>query len=173
MLTCVCSQALQEEDWLAVVTLLPHHCCHVALLRCSLLRYSAALNFLHRFMVIVLWNLPPWMRTKEDFLLPWGILPQGVKSSDFPLYYQPFQGIIYICYFILILLTDFCAKLATKGITVYNGFTKTVQRKKGFNVFTVADYPACCECSNTSNNGKKGCAIAADYCLFLLIALLF
>ena len=47
-------------------------------------------------MVIVLWNLPPWMRTKEDFLLPWGILPQGVQSSDFPMYYQPFQGALIV-----------------------------------------------------------------------------
>ena len=44
------------------------------------------------FLVLVLWNLPPSIRTKAEFLIPWGILPQGVESSDFPLYYQPFQG---------------------------------------------------------------------------------
>jgi hypothetical protein len=44
------------------------------------------------FMVLVLWNLPPWMRTKREFLIPWGILPQGIATSDFPLYFQPFQG---------------------------------------------------------------------------------
>jgi hypothetical protein len=110
------------------------------------------------FMVMVLWNLPPWLRTKAEFLIPWGILPQGVSSSDFPLYYQPLQGDIHGSPLVFDekCEIDFCNQLAGDGIVVYNGYKKVCQRTRGFNVFTVADYPACCECSNSSSNGKLG-----------------
>ena len=48
------------------------------------------------FLVMVIWNFPPWMRTKREYMIPWGILPQGIATSDFPLYYQPFQGMYWL-----------------------------------------------------------------------------
>jgi hypothetical protein len=40
---------------------------------------------------------------------------------------------------------------------VYNGFLRRSHAVRGFNAFTVSDYPACCECGSTSNNGEFGC----------------
>ena len=38
------------------------------------------------FVLMLIWNLPPWMRSKRMFLLPLFVLPEN--SSDHQMYYE-------------------------------------------------------------------------------------
>ena len=64
-----------------------HHCMSASLAVC-VTACMCGCSYRGRFIVLILWNLPPHVRTKNCFLLPWGILPQGDKGTSLPLYYK-------------------------------------------------------------------------------------